>query len=283
MKKLLTTVLALVLMVSLVGCGSSGDKKDKLEQIKEAGKIVLGTSPDFPPSEFYILDEKGNKQIVGSDIALGKAIAEEIGVELEIRATDFNGVLANLQSGQIDLGISGFAATEERKQAMQFSEGYQRESDDGYQGLLVKKSTADKYKTLDELKAANIKIGAQSASIQYEMAAKLTKEANIKQLGTMDALALALNAGDIDAVVVSTSSAEPMLETFTDFVILPQDGFDLDVEKMYSTNVIGFPLGDEYKSLVDLSNKVIKEARESGNLDKWVKEAKELQSKAIEE
>lgn len=282
MKKFLKAGLVLALMVSLVGCGS-GEKKDKVEQIKEAGKLVLATSPDFPPSEFYYLDDNGNKQIAGSDIALGQAIADKLGVKLEIKATDFNGVLANVQTGQVDLAISGFAATEERKKVMQFSEGYQRETSDGFQGLLVKKSTADKYKTLDELKAAKLKVGAQSASIQYEMAQKITDEKNIKQLGTTDAIVMALNAGDIDAMVVSTSQCEGFLSTFTDLVVLPQEEFDLDPELMYSTNVIGFPLGEEYESLVKVANEVISEARANGDLQKWADEAQELSKKAIEE
>ena len=258
-------------------------EKDKVEQIKEAGKLVLATSPDFPPSEFYYLDDNGNKQIAGSDIALGQAIADKLGVKLEIKATDFNGVLANAQTGQVDLAISGFAATEERKKVMQFSEGYQRETSDGFQGLLVKKSTADKYKTLDELKAAKLKVGAQSASIQYEMAQKITDEKNIKQLGTTDAIVMALNAGDIDAMVVSTSQCEGFLFTFTDLVVLPREEFDLDPDGMYSTNVIGFPLGEEYESLVKVANEVISEARANGDLQKWADEAQELSKKAIEE
>ena len=282
MKKFLKAGLVLALMVALVGCGS-GEKKDKVEQIKEAGKLVLATSPDFPPSEFYYLDDNGNKQIAGSDIALGQAIADKLGVKLEIKATDFNGVLANVQTGQVDLAISGFAATEERKKVMQFSEGYQRETSDGFQGLLVKKSTADKYKTLDELKAAKLKVGAQSASIQYEMAQKITDEKNIKQLGTTDAIVMALNAGDIDAMVVSTSQCEGFLSTFTDLVVLPQEEFDLDPDGMYSTNVIGFPLGEEYESLVKVANEVISEARANGDLQKWADEAQELSKKAIEE
>lgn len=282
MKKFLKAGLVLALMVSLVGCGS-GEKKDKVEQIKEAGKLVLATSPDFPPSEFYYLDDNRNKQIAGSDIALGQAIADKLGVKLEIKATDFNGVLANVQTGQVDLAISGFAATEERKKVMQFSEGYQRETSDGFQGLLVKKSTADKYKTLDELKAAKLKVGAQSASIQYEMAQKITDEKNIKQLATTDAIVMALNAGDIDAMVVSTSQCEGFLSTFTDLVVLPQEEFDLDPELMYSTNVIGFPLGEEYESLVKVANEVISEARANGDLQKWADEAQELSKKAIEE
>ena len=110
MKELVSVVLATTMMIGVAGCSSTtSGSTDKLEQIKEAGKIVLGTSPDFPPSEFYILDENGEKQIVGSDISLAQAIADEIGVELEIKATDFNGVLANVQSGSVDMAISGFA------------------------------------------------------------------------------------------------------------------------------------------------------------------------------
>lgn len=282
-KKLVSVVLATTMMMGVVGCSSStSDSADKLEQIKEAGKIVLGTSPDFPPSEFYILDENGEKQIVGSDISLAQAIADEIGVELEIKATDFNGVLANVQSGTVDMAISGFAQTEERKKVMQFSDGYQRDDSEDYQGILTTKEIAEKYKTLDEFKDANLTIAAQAGSIQYEMALKLTDESNIKQYGTIDAAALALDAGDIDAVIISSNSGEPMLDTFTDMTILPKDGFDLDPDAMYSTNVIGFPLGDEYQSLIDLCNEVIAEARENGDLENWVTEAKELSAQAIE-
>jgi ABC-type amino acid transport substrate-binding protein len=284
LKKVSALALAAVLTLGtglLAGCNQ---QEDVLEEIKKKGSLTMATSPDFPPFEFYVLDKDGKKQIVGSDIALGQAIADKIGVELDIKVSDFKGVLANVQGGQADMAISGFAKTEERMQAMQFSEGYQRSSSNGFQGLLTTKEKAatDAFKDLNSIKEAKLNIGAQAASIQYEMAGKLTDQANIKQLGTMEALALALNAGDLDAVVVSTDSAEPMLETFPDFVILPQDGFDLDPENMYSTNVIGFPLGEEYQSLIDLANEVIKEARKSGDLEKWNNEAKALIGQAVE-
>ena len=56
------------------------------------------------------------------------------------------------------MAISGFAQTEERKQVMQFSEGYQREDSEDYQGILTTKENAEKYKTLEEFKAANLTI-----------------------------------------------------------------------------------------------------------------------------
>lgn len=290
MKKLTLALFSCLAAVTLAACGSGDSKKgadagetDKLAQIKEKGKLVIGTSPDFPPLEFYILNDKGEKEIVGSDITLAKAVAEKMGVELEIKATDFNGVLANIQTNSVDFGISGFVATEQREDIMDFSEGYQQEASEGFQGLLVSKEIADKYKSMDELKDANLTIGAQGGSIQFETASLLTDAKNIKQFGTMDAAILALNSGDLQAVTVSTSSVEPLLTTFPDLVILPKETFNLDPENKYGTNVIGFPKGDDTTSFITLVNEVIQENKENGNLEKWRKESEEQAVNALKE
>ena len=180
------------------------------------------------------------------------------------------------------MGIAGFAATEKRKETMQFSIGYQREASDGFQGISPRKRLLKNTKTSIVLRApTSLPVPKLPRSSLRWL--KLTGDTSkIKQLGTMDALALALNAGDIDYVVVSTSSAEPLLDTFTDFVILPQDGFDLDPDGQYSTNVIGFPLGEEYASLIEVADQVITTARKNGDLESWVDEAKALRDKQVE-
>lgn len=276
MKKIISLILASSLILTLAGCAGSSNKmgKDKLEQIKEKGSISMATSPDFAPNEFYIIDDKGNKQIIGSDIQLGQAIADKIGVKLEIKATDFNGALLNVQSGEADMAITGLGYTKEREKVIQFSNGYSREDDDGFQGILMKKETAEKFKSLEDIKKAKLKIGAQQASIQAELASDLTDSDKIKLLGTIDVLAMSLNAGDIDAVVVSSSSAEPLKATFTDLIVLSKESFNLDSQGTYAQTYVGLPLGDEYKSLVDVINEVIKENTDNGNLEKWVAEAK---------
>lgn len=282
---LLSIVLSLVLglFAPTVSLRADETEPDRLAEIKERGVIYVGTSPDYPPNEFYVLDDNNKKQLVGSDISLAQAIADKIGVELEIVPTDFNSVLANIQSAQVDFGIAGFAWTETRAEAMQFSIGYQREASDGWQGILTTKSIEEAYADLEAFKEAKLKIGVQAGSIQAEMAAHLTDEANITYLGTYDALALALNAGDIDAVVASTSNVEPMLETFTDFAILSEEDFNLDPEDKYSQTVIGFALGDEFASLIEVVNEVIDEAREAGDLERWVDEAKALMKDEVVE
>lgn len=285
-KKMVFVFTMLVVGFTLVACGGTEENnqlgQDKLEEIKAAGEIVMGTSPDYPPFEFYVLDDQGDRQIVGSDIKLAEAIAEELGVELKINATDFNGVIANIQSKSVDMGLAGFNYTEERQKVMQFSEGYTQESTIGFQGLMMTEETAAQFNSLEEVEASELTIGAQGGSIQYELAQKLTADAKIKQYGTLDVGLAALNEGDIDAMVVATSSAEPMLATFPDLMILPEDNFNLDPEDLYTQVMIGFPLGEEYESLIALANEVIQKAIDNNEIEEWQAEAKALSLEAVE-
>lgn len=293
MKKLGKLVSIMVLVGILVGCSNSSQSEtsatdskkntgeNQLEQIKSRGKLVITTSPDFPPAEFYIVKD-GKKEVVGNDIALSQAIADEIGVKLEIKATDFSSVLANIQTGSVDFGISSFVGTDERKEVMDFSDGYFQESSDGFQGIMMTKENAQKYKTLDELKKAKLTVGAHSGSIQYELAKTITDENKVKHYGTTDATILALNSGDVDALTVSSSSVEPMLASFPDLTILPQDSFDLDKEGKYSLNVIGFPKQHNNTELIEIVNRVIKENKDNGNIAKWRDEYTKLSAEAVE-
>lgn len=285
-KKIMIAMSVLFTGIILVACGNSegnvGEGSDKLTKIKEAGELVIGTSPDYPPFEFYILDEDGERQIVGSDIQLAEAIAEEIGVELKIRATDFDGVIANIQSKSVDMGLAGFNYTKERANVMNFSEGYTQESTIGYQGLMMTADNAATFASLDEVESANLVLGAQTGAIQYELAQDLTDAKNIKQYGTLDVGLAALNEGDIDGMVVATSSAEPMLATFPNLVLLPKETFNLDPGDQYSQVMVGFPLGDEYASLIELTNEVIAKAKETNQIEEWQAEAKALSIKAVE-
>lgn len=287
MKKKNNILLSLIVMVAafvLVACGSgsSSEGEDALAKIKDAGVLNIGTSPDYPPMEFYVLDDNGDRQIAGMDIDLANAIANEIGVELNITTTDFDGVLANVQSGSVDMGITGFTFTKARAEVMQFSDGYLQESDLGFQGIMMLSETAEQFASLDEIKEADLTLGSQTGSIQYELAGGLTDSSNIRQYGTLDVGLAALNQGDIDGMVVATSSAEPMLLTFPDLVILPKENFDLDPEGLYSTNSIALPLGEEYDSLMEVVNKVINENIENGNMAKWHAENVELSRQAVE-
>lgn len=281
MKKLMKLMMVACLSLTVLsGCGSK-ESGDRLEQIKKQGYIVLGTSPDFAPNEFYI-EENGNKKIVGSDIALAQAIADKIGVELKIQESDFNSVIANVQSGIVDMGISGFAWKQSRADVVTFSDDYSRNSDtSSYQGLMVRKDDVAKFTSKEDVKKLGITIGAQTGSIQYEMAQTLTDEKNIKALGDTTSCAGLLSTGDIDAFVITDTQAKALMQTYDNITILPKETFNMDPENKYNQTGAIVMKDSSTDSLLEVINEVIAEAKEKDSdgksqLDKWYDEATEL-------
>lgn len=117
MKKIIALVLALVMAAAfLTACGSSGVQ---LADVQKAGKLVIATSPDFPPFE-----NLENGEVVGIEIDIMNLICEEMGVELVIEQMDFDSVIPGIQAGKFDAGVSGITVTEDRKKNVDFSDPY---------------------------------------------------------------------------------------------------------------------------------------------------------------
>ncbi len=117
MKKIIPLILSLALIFSLCACGG-GDTS--LKDVQSAGKLVIATSPDFPP--FESLDESGN--VVGIEIDILNKVCEKLGVELAIEQMDFESVLPGVQAGKYDVGVSGITVTESRLKNADFSDVY---------------------------------------------------------------------------------------------------------------------------------------------------------------
>ena len=117
MKKMIALVLALVMAAAfLTACGGSGVS---LADVQKAGKLVIATSPDFPPFE-----NLENGEVVGIEIDIMNLICEEMGVELDIQQMDFESVVPGIQAGKFDAGVSGITVTEDRKKNVDFSDPY---------------------------------------------------------------------------------------------------------------------------------------------------------------
>ncbi len=110
-------VAALSLSVILAGCTTVDMSKAGPEEIKEYGKLVVATSPDFPP--FESLDEAGN--VIGWDIDVAKALAEKLGVELEVQKMEFDAVLSSVAAGKVHIGMAGISNTAKRDESVDFS------------------------------------------------------------------------------------------------------------------------------------------------------------------
>ncbi|MBO4558697.1 MAG: transporter substrate-binding domain-containing protein, partial [Lachnospiraceae bacterium] len=120
MKKIIVLILAAALMcATFTGCsgsdkntgdtGSTAASGKTLADIKAAGKLVIATSPDFPPFE----ELQSDGSVVGIEIDILNMICKELGVELEIQQMDFESVLPGVQAGKFDLGVSGITANDE--------------------------------------------------------------------------------------------------------------------------------------------------------------------------
>lgn len=264
MKKLFCAALAAaMLMATMSGCGSS---QNRLEKIKESGKLVLATSPDFAPLEFEDLSS-GEAQYVGSDIELAKYIAEKLGVELEISAMDFSAVQAAIPSGQADIAISGFAKTEERAQNMELSTPFNI-TEDGGQTVLVAKGQGANYTAAEDF--SGLQIGAQNGSLQYNLVSEqLPEDVEIVPVGSLNDGVLMLETGKIDALASDLSNAELLLES--------HDGIETtDFMFEYSSegNVAAVKKGET--ELIEAVNEIIEEVNELGLYDQWKEEATEL-------
>ena len=124
MKKFTAFALALVMALGLAGGGSSNSDNNSTPAGDDASdaaktKLVVATSPDFPPFESL---EGG--EVVGIEVDILNKIAEKMGMELDIQQMDFDSVIPGVQAGKFDVGMSGITVTDKRKENVDFSSVY---------------------------------------------------------------------------------------------------------------------------------------------------------------
>lgn len=268
MKKLLGCGLVLTFALGLAAC----TEKDKpanaevtlLDQIKEKGVLTIGTKPDYAPYEFYIM-ENGEKKLVGFDIEIGKEIASALGVKVEFKEMEFDLIPESVKTGKVDIGISGLSPKEERKKVVDFSINYYNTE----QGILVKDGST--IKTKKDLEGK--KIGAQSGSIQYDMAMSI-EGAQVTALGDVNNLVLDLKNGKYDAVLVELPVAKTIVASNKDLKVC-----DEVLTYEAEGNAVAIKKGEE--ELLNFINEVLQKLIDEGKIDKFVKEAEELSVKDI--
>lgn len=112
--------LAIIAIGCMVVMSTSAVQANTWQRVKAAGKITIGNSPDYPP--FETLDDNGDR--IGFDIDLFSAMAEYMGVTPKFVTLDFGAIITAVQSGQVNVGMSGFSINEERKAMVSFTNPY---------------------------------------------------------------------------------------------------------------------------------------------------------------
>ena len=121
MKKIISIVMALMLICASLAVFASCDKKEDT--------LVMATNAAFPPYEF-----KDGDKFAGIDVEIAEKIAEKLGMTLEIQDVDFGAIIDGVATGKYDMGMAGMTVTEERKQSVNFSNTYAT----GVQVIIVK-------------------------------------------------------------------------------------------------------------------------------------------------
>lgn len=176
----------------------------KLDRIKAAGRIVIGTSADYPPYEFHLLPELEG-EMVGLDVDIAEAIAADLNVRLEIKDIVFSKLFDELGAGHIDLALAGLSPTENRKLIADFSIPYYQ----AIQNMLIRSGDKDKIQLLEDLRGKVV--GAQRGSIQEDMARNMITGATFFLDASIPDLISALRQGKVDAVILE----KPVADTYS--------------------------------------------------------------------
>ena len=213
-KKIITLSLIMIMaLLTLTACGGN----DAENQGEEMTKLVLGTSADYAPFEFIYPDENGDMQYGGIDIYVAQYIADYMGVELQVENMSFNNLLTSLGKGQFDIVLADIEATEERKQAADFSDPYLTELAPQF---LVKAENADQYKSYSDFEGKTI--GAQTATTKYNIISEIPDVSPVALQNVLD-LIKEVSYGKVDAILVDGSVAQQYQATNDDLVALSFD------------------------------------------------------------
>ena len=278
-KKLVAVAAVATIAISMVGCGNansgSTEKKEgttakttAIEAIKSKGKLVVGTSADFSPYEFHMIKD-GKDQIVGIDIDIANEVAKDLGVELEVKDMDFDGLIPALQANKVDMIFSGMTPDADRKENVDFSDLYSQVT----QTYITRKDDVVKIKSEDDLKG--LKIGVQKGSVQEKLAKEKFNEANIKALTKVTDLILDLKNNKVDAVLLELPIAEMNVKNNNDLAVTAIT-FD-DPDGGYA---IAMPKNSQ--ELVSEVNKTIKRLKDEKKLDEFMVKGKELAEEAAD-
>ena len=273
MKKWITAAAAVVLMGAMLllsSCTNAADKQS-VEQIKKNGVLTVYTNAMFPPFEYL-----SNNEPVGVDMQIAKAVADELGVKLEIKNVNFDTILGSISSGKGSMALAGISVTDERKQEVDFSVNYAT----SVQYIILPKDST--VATVEDLKG--MKIGVQLGTtgdiiISGEVNGTEDEETKEHIQGVLEGsgasvtgynsaadAALAMNTKKVDAVVIDKLPAEIVAGEYQDFKAIEmkyQDG--RGTEESYAACVAK---GND--SLLEVVNKVVDKLVKDGTIDQWI-------------
>lgn len=278
MKKALSLMTAAALVLSLAACGSTASSAASSEAASsdaassetasseaasetetaelstvEPGKLIMSTNAAFPPYE--MTTDSG--EFEGIDIETAQAIADKLGLELQIDDMDFDAALLAVQQGKSDMVMAGVTVTDERQNVMDFTDSYAT----GIQSIIVKEDSD--IASVDDL--AGKKIGTQRGTTGYLYCSDDFGDENVVAYDDGLTAVQMLNNGQVDCVVIDNAPAKEFVAANPGLKLLDT----AYVEEDYAIGV-----GKGNAELKDAINTALEELKADGTLqaivDKYI-------------
>ncbi len=278
MKKALSLMTAAALVLSLAACGSTASSAASSEAASsdaasseaasseaasetetaelstvEPGKLIMSTNAAFPPYE--MTTDSG--EFEGIDIETAQAIADKLGLELQIDDMDFDAALLAVQQGKADMVMAGVTVTDERQNVMDFTDSYAT----GIQSIIVKEDSD--IASVDDL--AGKKIGTQRGTTGYLYCSDDFGDENVVAYDNGLTAVQMLNNGQVDCVVIDNAPAKEFVAANPGLKLLDT----AYVEESYAIGV-----GKGNTELKDAINTALEELKADGTLqaivDKYI-------------
>lgn len=284
MKKIIALLICGSVILGIAGCGNQtaevqeetetsdtaaeetepAEKRDGLDGIKKTGKLVVCTSPDYAPFEFVDSSREGTDQYVGADMELAGYLAEQLGVELEIRAMEFDECLEAVSANEADLGLMGMLPEKERESLVEFTDVYYNE---GTQSMLVLKDRLEEFPDMESF--AGMTVAAQNGTVQAQLVVEQLPESYLEVAASVDAALPMLRSKMADGIAVPTVVGEKLVKENTDLALMKEQ-FEYE-----SQGLAGCVPPGESELLKEL-NGLIAEVVDSGIYYEWMDEAYKL-------
>ena len=254
MKKYLALLLAAIMALSLAACASTAKTEDAAST---SGKLTMATEATFQPYEYYDGDA-----IVGIDVEVAQAIADKLGMELEVTDIAFDSIIPGVQTGKYDMGMAGMTVTDERKEQVNFSDSYAT----GVQVVIVPEDSD--IQSIDDMDGKMI--GTQRGTTGYIYCSDTPENGGFgeEHVTAYDDGATAVKAllnGQVDCVVIDNAPAQEYVKANPGLKILETEFANEDY-------AIGVAKGNT--ALLDAINGALKELIDDGTvqsiIDKYI-------------
>lgn len=284
MKKFFALAMAAAMTLSLAACGPKDNANSSASTPGSASnpgsasstgdqkieKVIMGTSADYPPFEFHILDN-GEDKIVGIDVSLGKQIAADMGAEFEVVHMDFDNLFTLLNQGSCDMIIAAAELNGEREKLADYSDAYYS---DLPPVIVTKAGNEGNYSALTDFEGKTV--GAQMGTTKATIVTDEMPGAEPMLLSSVVDLVNNLLYDKCDALVLDGAVANKYLEANKDLAAVNIDmGEAAEPYRVWVQK-------DDPKGLLPHINETIKKVTSDDTMTSYIEEANELSSQALE-